>query len=163
MVNKIMLILNIIDWCNNNQGFVSGILSFLTLIVSVIAIIMSVITAKSPYRRKLAVSGGTSIGIGMWITGIHVTVVNVGNMPVMIKNIGIKIEKMVYVNVNTVSESLILLKPTETTSQYFFGENFKIFKDLNPLKKAYAYVEDTEGRKYKKCIGRVKVIQKYFC
>lgn len=158
-----MLFLNIIDWCNNNQGFISALLSLLTLIVSVIAIVISVITARSPYKRRLAISGGTSLGIGLEFVGLHVTAVNVGNMPVMIKNIGIKIGKDVYINVNTINESKVMLKPTETTTQYFCDNNFKIFKQLKPHKRAYAYVEDTEGRKYKRYIGKVKSIQKYFC
>ena len=158
-----MLIFNIIEWCNNNQGFVSAILSLLTLIVSIIAIIISVNTANNAYKRKLAVSGGTSMGIGFDFTGLHVTVVNVGNMPVMIKNIGIKIGKEIYINVNTITESRVLLKPTETTSQYFGDNNLKSIKGISPYKKAYAYVEDTEGRKYKKYIGKVSTIQKYFC
>lgn len=82
-----MLILDIIDWCNNNQGFIGALLSLLTLIVSIIAIIISVITARNPYKRKLAVSGGTTVGIGLDFIGVHITAINVGNMPVMIKNI----------------------------------------------------------------------------
>lgn len=158
-----MLMLDIIDWCNSNQGFIGALLSLLTLIVSIIAIIISVITARNPYKRKLAVSGGTSVGIGFEFAGLNITAVNVGNMPVMIKTIGIKIGKDIYINVNTITESRVMLKPTETTTQYFYDENFKIFKELKPYKRAYAYVEDTEGRKYKKYIGQVKSIQKYFC
>lgn len=158
-----MLFLNIIKWCNENEGFINALLSLLTIVVSVIAIIISIITARSPYKRKLAVSGGTSIGIGFNFLGLHVTAVNVGNIPIMIKQLGVKIGKEVCININTISESRIMLKPTETTTQYFFDENFEIFKEFNPRKRVYAYVEDTEGRKYKKYIGRVKLIQKYFC
>ena len=81
----------------------------------------------------------------------------------MIKTIGIKIGKKIYINVNTIAESRVMLNPTETTTQYFYDKNFKIFKKLKSYKRAYAYVEDTEGRKHKKYIGQVKVIQKYFC
>ena len=41
-----MLILDIIDWCNSNQEFIGALLSLLTFIVSIIAIITSVITAR---------------------------------------------------------------------------------------------------------------------
>lgn len=153
---------NIIEWCNNNQGFIDAILSLFTLLVSIIAIVISIITAKLPYKRKISVSGGTTIGVGFDFTGLHVSAVNVGNVPIMIKNIGIKVGKKTYININTVSESKIMLKPTETTSQYFDSNNLKIFNNENPLKKAFAYVEDTEGNSYKKYLGRVRHIQKFY-
>lgn len=117
---EICYFLDIIDWCNKNQGFIGALLSLLTLIVSIITIIISVITARNPYKRKLAVSGGTSVGIGFEFAGLHITAVNVGNMLVMIKTIGIKIGKDIYINVNTITESRIMPKTTETTTQYFY-------------------------------------------
>ena len=156
-----MIILNIIDWCNNNQGFVGAIVSLLTLIVSVIAIITSVKASKKPYERKLAVSGGVFVGDNR--TGLHVTAVNVGNMPVIVKTVGIKVRKNIIINKKTIRDSIVMLKPSETTTQYFYDGDFKAFKDLKSCIRAYAYVEDSEGRKYKKYIGRVKLIQKYFC
>ena len=47
-----------------------------------------------------------------------------------------------------------MLKPTETTIQYFYDDNFKMFKELSPYKRAYAYVEDTEGRKCKNILDK---------
>lgn len=158
-----MLFLNIVNWCNGNQGFISAILSLLTLIVSIIAIIISIITSRSPYKRKLAVSGGSTIGINFDFDGLHVTVVNVGNMSVMIKNVGIKVGKNIYTNFNTIDKSKIMLKPTETTTQYFYNNDLKVFMKLKSNKRLYAYAEDTEGKKYKKYIGKAKLIQKYYC
>ena len=153
---------NIITWCNINQGFVDAILSLFTFIASIIAIVISIITAKLPYKRKISVSGGTTIGVGFDFTGLHVSAVNVGNVPIMIKNIGIKVGKKTYININTVSESKIMLKPTETTSQYFNSNDLKIFNSENPYKKAFAYVEDTDGNSYKKYLGKVKNIQRFY-
>lgn len=44
--------MNFIDWCNNNMGFVSLLLSALTLFVSILAIVVSIHTAKLPYKKK---------------------------------------------------------------------------------------------------------------
>lgn len=71
--------MEIIEWCNNNQGFISAILSLLTLIVSIIAIIISIVTSRLPFKKKLLLTCGSFIGIGVECTGTHVTVTNVGN------------------------------------------------------------------------------------
>lgn len=42
---------NLINWCNNNEGFATITLSFFTFIVSVIAIIVSINTARLPYKK----------------------------------------------------------------------------------------------------------------
>lgn len=151
-----------INWCNNNEGFTSAVLSTLTLIVSLIAIIVSIKTAQKPYKRKLAINGGTSVGIGFGFKGIHITAVNIGNIPVMIKTIGIKVGKDKIINRNTITQSQILLKPTETTTQYFSKNELTIFKEYKMNKRIYAYVDDTEGKNYRKYIGKVKNIKQFF-
>lgn len=72
--------MEIIEWCNNNQGFISAILSLLTLIASIIAIIISIVTSRLPFKKKLLLTSGSFIGIGFKCTGTHVTVTNVGNL-----------------------------------------------------------------------------------
>lgn len=151
----------VIEWCNKNQGFIDVLLSMLTLIVSIIAIIISIITAKNPYKRKLTVSCGTTIGIGNNLNGLHITAINIGNIPVLIKNIGIKVKNNVIININTIEKSRVMLKPSETTTQYFWNNDLMILNEIEPYRKLYAYVEDTEGRKYKKYIGKGKNIQRY--
>lgn len=64
---------------------------------------------------------------------------------------------------NTISESTVMLKPTETTTQYFSNNDLKNFNEIKNYRRASAYAEDTEGRKYKKYIGKVELIKKYYC
>ena len=45
--------MNFIDWCNNNMGFASLLLSTLTLFVSILAIVVSIHTAKLPYKMNI--------------------------------------------------------------------------------------------------------------
>ena len=43
----------IINWCNNNDGFIMAILAFLSLLLSAVAIIVSIKTARMPYKKGL--------------------------------------------------------------------------------------------------------------
>ena len=45
--------MNIIQWCNENTGFLTAILSLIGLVLSVTAIVVSIRTARLPYKKKL--------------------------------------------------------------------------------------------------------------
>ena len=123
----------IIYWCNNNTGFATILLSTLTLIVSIVAIFVSINTARLPYKKKiLLVSGSFISGSGI---GIHITVTNIGNRPIRIDTIGFKINGKVYIQPRTLSESQIMLN------------------QVDDFARVYAYVEDSEGKKYKKYVS----------
>jgi len=47
------LSMNIIRWCNENNGFLTAILSLIGLVLSVTAIVVSIRTARLPYKKKL--------------------------------------------------------------------------------------------------------------
>ena len=55
----------LIQWCNDNNGFISAVLSFVGLLLSIIAIVISLRTAKLPYKKKLLLGSYTSIGAGL--------------------------------------------------------------------------------------------------
>ncbi|HEK4699037.1 TPA: hypothetical protein SOK87_002232 [Clostridioides difficile] len=154
-------ITEIIKWCNENTGFATIILSVLTLIVSIIAIFVSISTARLPYKKKLLVERGSFIsntGIGF-----HVTATNVGNRQVKISSIGFKVKFVVYINTTTIHESQIVLNQGETTSQYYNIQDFKraLSKmEISNFTKIYAYVKDTEGTEYKKYFERVGKVMK---
>ena len=148
----------IIKWCNENIGFLTAVLSFLTLFFSVIAIIVSINTSRLPYKKKLLVNVGSFIGVGFDSYGIHVTITNIGNRNIIINKIGLLIGKKLYQNKNTILEKQINLSIGESTSQYFESSDLKTIKDLKKNFKVYGYVEDTEGKKYKKFCCRLKKI-----
>lgn len=63
--------MDFVNWCNNNIGFATLILSALTLFVSILAVIVSIHTAKLPYKKKVLVVAGSyltadSIGIHIY-------------------------------------------------------------------------------------------------
>lgn len=146
-----------IQWCNENQGFLTIVLSALTLLVSIIAIIVSLHTARLPYKKKLLVKTGNTISsIGL---GLHVTATNVGNRNIKISNIGFLIGNQIYINKNTLMESLIVIGQGDTTSQYYDLQEFRATladMKISPSTKIYAFVEDTEGTRYKKKLTDVK-------
>lgn len=146
----------LITWCNANEGFATLLLSALTLLVSIIAIIVSINTARIPYKKRLLVTVGSFIseaGIGY-----HITATNVGNRQLKISNIGFQIQKYVYINKFTISDSQIMLSQGEVTTQYFEIDDLKrAIKAMNVtgFTQIYAYVKDTEGKEYKKHFSSV--------
>lgn len=150
-----------LNWCNSNVGFVSVLLSALTLLVSVIAVVVSIQTARLPYKKKVLVSTGNTIS-DMGI-GLHITATNIGNRNITIKTIGFLIDTQVYVNKNTLFDSQISLAQGVTTSQYYDLNEFKTTLSsmkANPITMVKAFVEDSEGRRYKKNLSLVKTIIK---
>ena len=147
--------MNFIEWCNNNNGFSSLLLSALTLLVSILAIIISIHTARLPYKKKVLVVTGSYISSDG--VGLHITVTNIGNRSIKIKTIGFLFENQVYINKNTLLESQILLMQGETTSQYFnIAEMKEKIKErsVNSSCTIRAFMDDTEGKRYKKRLIR---------
>ena len=108
----------------------------------------------------LVVTGHTVSGAGF---SLHITATNVGNRNINIKTIGYLIGDQVCVNKNTLFDSQVDLAQGETTSQYYDIGEFKtvlLGLKVSPFLKIKAFVEDTEGTRYKKNLARVKTIIK---
>ena len=147
---------DIITWCNTNEGFATLLLSALTLLTSIIAIIVSINTARLPYKKKLLITAGSYIGETEH--GFFVTATNVGSRQVKISNIGFKIRNKVLINAFTISKSQIMLSPGDTTTQYYPINDFKQSVraiNVSNFTKVYAFAEDTENKVYKKYFIRV--------
>lgn len=52
----------LINWCNQNEGFLSFVLSAVTIVISIIAIKTSINAAKFPFKIKLKVIPFTYLG-----------------------------------------------------------------------------------------------------
>lgn len=89
--------MNIIQWCNENTGFLTAILSLIGLVLSVTAIVVSVRTARLPYKKKLMLGSYISLGARMipgvgaetQILGMSASATNVGNRTINITYFGI--------------------------------------------------------------------------
>ena len=62
-MQKINLIYSVVQWCNENVGFATIVLSALTLMVSIVAIVVSIKTAQLPYKKLLKIETGSCFPI----------------------------------------------------------------------------------------------------
>ena len=144
-----------IEWFNQNEGFVSALLSLLTILLSVVAIAVSIHTAKLPYKKAMMILGGSEIsGSG---EGIYVTAINIGNRPIKISMIGLMIGGKQYFAHDQTSINQIILHTGETTEHHLLLSELQkaLPKTLSITEKIYAYAKDVEGCIYKKKIGIV--------
>ena len=149
---------SIIEWCNINNGFLTGILSLFTLIVSIIAIIASIRTAKLPYKKKLKLSSSLDIAFfqnpvtgksGSQIIGVSVNVANIGSRNINISYLGISVkdkslhsgqEKLTKIRDEITGTGVIA--PTEKTDLIY------VLSKLGRKAKLFLYARDSEGKEY---------------
>lgn len=155
----------IIKWCNLNSGFLTGVFSMLTLVVSVIAIVVSIHTAKLPYKKRIKLSSSIDIAFfqnpatgeaDSQVIGFSVNAANVGSRNVNITYLGISIkdeslhngqEKMTKIRDEITGTGIIA--PTEVKTEMF--KNTDLIRALSKLSnkaRVYLYARDTEGKEY---------------
>lgn len=138
----------IIQWCNDNAGFTSAILSVMTILLSIIAIVVSIETAKIPYRKNMAI---IIYGLcdGHEEYELPIMVINNGNRPICIYSIEVKIDgrtnlimQHTELNdthiINSVSTQKLCLPIWQNSQNPFDAENFE----------AKVIITDVEGKKY---------------
>lgn len=157
---------SIICWCNSNEGFISAILSLCSLLLSIIAIVISIATSRLPYKRKLLLSSKLTYAVmcdkKMILMGIEASIVNVGNVPVNISYLGFgwkekrKIIKVQPINRKSTGEGVI--KPQEISNNIFYINEIEdlIRKINNENKKIYVLAIDASGKTYKKAYYKTK-------
>ncbi len=139
----------VIQWCNDNVGFATIVLSSLTLLVSVIAIIVSVRTARLPYKKMLKIETGSYLTTDDE-SGLHVTAINCGNIDFTINSMGfIGKGNQFMVNFHSKNQYPLRLKNGDQVSEYFTDAEPAV-QHLKMNKKIIAYVKDSEGKIYKK-------------
>lgn len=159
--------MEIIEWFNKNEGFSAAFLSVVGLLLSTIAIVVSIQTARLPYRKRieLAMTYNYIIPDG-GMAEIEVRASNLGNRAVRIKRMGLAIKKngsMGFLYNIKNSNVPVLLKPTEEMSYVYDIETFKNFiLKNNRFTMLYMYAEDNEGKEYKKKIERIYKMKKKF-
>lgn len=143
------LSMNIIRWCNENNGFLTAILSLIGLVLSVTAIVVSIRTARLPYKKKLMLGSYMSVGASMipgvgaetQILGMSASATNVGNRTINITYLGYAIKKdgrynMIY-PVNRDFDGKASLNPSEMAeTQFYKDELLKCFSKENRKTKA---------------------------
>ena len=152
---------NIVNWCNENNGFVTAILAFLSLFISVIAVYVSIVTARLPYKKKIKITCDRYFIVPHGEIGINVGAVNIGQMPVHVSMMGLWVAKNQIFQPNKLNECQKLINHAEN-AQILLTLNGvqKTILEMNLKKnqKIYAYMRDTEGTTYKQYFSTVEKV-----
>ena len=145
--------MGLINWCNNNQGFLSFVLSCFTLLTSIIAIILSLISYKNEYKKTFTIHSMILCDDSK-SNNLIVNIVNTGNKPLGIKYIYILFDNC-HINCNCHSKyNSKVLMPSESISLTFDLEYGYIkpfiekhnYEDF--IKHFIIYVTDSDGKKH---------------
>lgn len=144
-----------IEWCNLNQGFVSAILALTSIILSVIAILVSVRVAKLPFRKKIAVAFYTNLGVGMsaGLQFYSIEATNIGNRVLKLNFVGIGYKESgrwmkCYSKTNANPTNVMLDINDTADTQYSIADVNQLMKERT----LYAIAIDIEGKIYKRRI-----------
>lgn len=154
-----------IEWCNNNQGFISALLTILTLLLSGLAIYVSIRTARLPYIKKLKLNSSNKYFMAQTIYGsVHdagsalcISAVNLGNRIINLAYLGIgflengKMKRIALINGDSKYEHKI--DCGDVTDIDFNTKQLVALCETLKGQMLYAYAYDSEGQEYKKKIG----------
>ena len=159
---------NIVQWCNNNDGFTSAVLSVIGVGLSVIAIWVSISTARLPYKKKVILGSHTIIGVNTisgvathtFIMGISVSITNVGNRPIFVGYLGLAIKEngkylRMYPLENELRSNFSLAPSEAAENKYNRDILIRELSTRDSKCEMYVLATDTEETEYKKKIGSV--------
>ena len=144
---------NIINWCNENQGFFSALLCTLTIFTSGLTVFFTWKVGKMPYKKKLTVM------IGYWGSNevghhLRISIANVGRVPIYIRDVMVKSSKgdlLVVMGTCDLDKNFLIIPPNEIIAQEIGVENIDHIFDRYGLD-LNGHIEiiviDLEGRKY---------------
>lgn len=155
---------DVIEWSNANTGFFSALLSILGLAISSLAIVVSIRTARLPYKKRVVLSKSFNylMGNDLKLHSFSTMATNVGNRVISIDYLGIgfkkrgKMQKIVTMFDAKVQKGRI--GPTDVFEVVYSAEELVNICKTFSGKRLYVLMNDTEGASYKKCLGRSKRI-----
>ena len=154
---------NFIQWCDDNNGFLTAILSLIGLILSVTAIVVSIRTARLPYKKQIMLGASLlfgsmpSVSVKLSILGMSVSATNVGNRTINLTYLGYAFKKdgnMHYLY-NREFNGASLAPSEMSESQFYTDDLIKCFSRENRNIKLFVYAKDTEGKEYMRKAGTV--------
>lgn len=162
----------IVNWCNENNGFITAILSAIGLLLSVTAIVVSIRTARLPYKKKLKLTSSVDVAFSKntitgevisSIMGITVNAANIGSRNVSIVYLGLCIKdkkskwnkKITKIRDGITGIGMIALAEIKT-ELYRKVDLLSLLSLLSGDAKIYLYAKDTEGTEYFKSVGNAK-------
>jgi hypothetical protein len=109
-------VMEIIFWCDAHDGFISVILSIFTILISILALVISSQISRTPYKKRIAVSPCYYEENGEPI--IDTLIVNYGLTALVIDSISLMDEKRTNVG-GTPGLNPIVIKPSESETFHF--------------------------------------------
>lgn len=138
----------IIKWCNLNTGFISAILSLMTIMISVLAIIISKRMTFIPYKKKL-------IAVPTYIKKkdkihIQLLIVNNGFATIVIDNISINNNQKEVLGMPKMKKPLIIKGSQCIKINVRIKECEKFVEDnaIDLNNKIWIDIRDIDGKKY---------------
>lgn len=164
----------IIEWCNDNVGFITAVLSATGLLLSSIAVIISLCTARLPYKKRLKLSSTSDVRFVLdngvshsYFYGYSISCSNVGNRDVCLTYLGIGIKQRCFptrfIKLVNLKEEFkpTIIKPTEILSKHYdlisLAANLKSDDEQGNL---FVLAYDSEEKIYYKKIDSLKNIVK---
>lgn len=163
----------VIKWCNENQGFLTALLSLLGLFISFWAVVVSIQTARLPYRKRVLLNGNLVDIRNLFskeihdLDGVNVNIVNVGNRAINFTFVGLAIRdksnKMKELHLLDWKPESFILEQSKTHSVYYKIKELEVYLcGEKPSQFLYAYAVDTERKTYKKYICKIGQVTKHF-
>ena len=139
-----------ISFGNSNQGFLSAIFSACSLLVSVVAIVLTFYNSVLPYKKRLECTGCLYEKDGKIIGTVDI--VNCGNRAIMIKEINIfRNQSRLHVGCRMKSHIFRLMPGVMKTAHIRIYDEEELIKenimDVNPF--IYIEIVDTENKHYR--------------
>ena len=159
---------SIIQWCNENTGFLTAILSAIGLLLSSVAIVVSISTARLPFKKRILLGSSVNIGttiipgvsVNTSILGMSATATNIGNRRVSLTYLGYAIKKdgqiIILYPLDREFDCKGSLAPSEVLETQFSKEELigRLGGEKRDLK-LFVYAKDTEEKEYKRKAGTI--------
>lgn len=162
----------IINWCNNNVGFMEALLSTVGIILSIIAIVVSIRTARLPYKKGIKLSKTFDYHFSLdketkkvtsELIGVSLSAVNTGSRDINITFLGLGVRKCSkssmkkLVKFKNDENNVGIIKSTEIASVSYSTVDILANLERNHFNcKIYIFATDSEGKHHKKYIDKVK-------
>jgi len=139
--------MDFINWCNANQGFLSFALSLFTILLSIIAIIISIINFRVQYKKNLSVDSYFLLDDS---NKLVVYIVNNGYIPLGIERVSLSYKNVFLCYKAKYNRDKKRLMPTESlTVEYIIDKKYiDILSDEKQNKLFIIKVKDTYGKEY---------------
>ena len=158
--------MNFIQWCNDDNGFLTAVLSLIGLILSATAIVVSIRTARLPYKKRIMLDlcpvfdVVPGVNTKFFILGMSASATNIGNRTVNLMYLGYALKKdgrytVFAIPYNREFNSNVSLAPSEISESQFYANT--LIKSLSREKrdrKFFVYAKDTEKKEYVKETGK---------